>query len=316
VNARLNDVTAEFLAGDLYAPVQGRSFDLVVSQPPYVIQLDAAEAVVFLHAGPRGDRLTLRVLAGLPAALAPGGIGIVLADLALPPSGSLSGYLRNALGSQETDLVAATAPAPPIELQSFVYAQLEDSSLGPHYVATAGRYLERLSTLDPPGFRQAAIMVRSAAGPAIERRALTATFPVCGFGGATSRAADRFLAAADLATAPAAPLRRRAMRLTRRARWSVEGETPIVDGDVAWNVRFSPGALGVDQSLPQASVTLLLCIDAAANVDGGLAAYAQACDASVDEITTQALDFLRHALRTGLLEPADDATEPATKVHP
>lgn len=64
-NAALNGIrNAEFLAGDMYAPVAGRRFDLVLSQPPYY-PLKAA-ALTFLHSGIRGDELARTVVAGLP----------------------------------------------------------------------------------------------------------------------------------------------------------------------------------------------------------------------------------------------------------
>ena len=339
VNTRLNGVSAQFVAGDLYAPVQGQRFDLVVSQPPYVVEPDAARSVVFMHAGPRGEELTLRALAGLPAALAPGGIGVLLADLPLPATGSLQAHLRNALASPACDLIVATTTAPPIEVQAFAYAQVADATLGELYAASACRYLDHLRSLDPPGFRQAATLVRvpgaptgeSAGGPTdppterpTERpaewpsegpRAITASFPVNGFGSAASRPLDLFLAAVDLAAAPAPTLRQSTLSLTRRARWAVEADAPVVDGDITWNVRFSPGALGADQSLPQASVAILHFVDSAGTVEAALTDYAEACDATVEEIASQALDFIRHALRTGLLEPATQLAEPANGAH-
>jgi release factor glutamine methyltransferase len=36
LNARLNGLTVEVLRGDLFQPVRGRRFDLIVSNPPYV----------------------------------------------------------------------------------------------------------------------------------------------------------------------------------------------------------------------------------------------------------------------------------------
>ena len=48
LNARINDVRIEALRGDLFAPVAGRTYDLIASNPPYV---PAAEAG--LQAAPR-----------------------------------------------------------------------------------------------------------------------------------------------------------------------------------------------------------------------------------------------------------------------
>jgi SAM-dependent methyltransferase len=309
VNARLNGVAAEFLAGDMYAPVAGRRFDLVVSQPPYVIEPGDTDSVVFMHAGPRGERLVLRALEGMAPSLAPGGLGIVLADTPLPVSGSLSAHFRTALRTAACDLIIANAPAPPIEMQAFAYAQVDDRSLGQRYVTTACRYLDHLATLDPPGFRQAAVMVRMPTAAARGRPALTASFPVGGFGSTSSRSVDRFFTCVDLSAAPPPALLRECLRLTRRARWTVEGERPVIDGNPSWHVRFHPGALGVDQSLPPASVVMLDFIDAGETVANGLGAYAEACGTPPEAVAEQVIELVRHGLRSGLLEPGDDILE-------
>lgn len=69
------------LAGDLFAPVQGRSYDLILANPPYVPadDIDALppeyrhEPVMALEGGPDGLDLVETILAGAPAHLAPGG---------------------------------------------------------------------------------------------------------------------------------------------------------------------------------------------------------------------------------------------------
>ncbi len=45
-NAKRNGVAVRFLAGDLLAPVAGESFDLIVSNPPYVPNADRAQLSV------------------------------------------------------------------------------------------------------------------------------------------------------------------------------------------------------------------------------------------------------------------------------
>jgi SAM-dependent methyltransferase len=307
LNARLNGVAAEFHAGDLYEPVRGRRFDLVVAQPPYVIQPEHTGAVTYLHGGPRGEDLVLRALAGLPALLAPGGRGILLVDVPLPAAEPLATHYRRALADPALDLVLALGPAAPPEVQAFAYAQLEDGALGPRYAGTAGRYLEHLSNLETPGFRHAAVVVRR---PHAERpaAALTATFPVSGFGGADSRSADDLLASIDLAAASPEVLRRARVMLSPRARWTIESDGPVPDDGIQWQVRFAPGALAVDQEVSEASAVLVHCMSTAEDVGAGLAAYAEACGAMAEEVAPQAIEFVRHALRSGLLEPRP--TEP------
>jgi SAM-dependent methyltransferase len=69
-NAALNDIAnAEFRCGDLFQPVAGERFELIVSQPPYY----PGRELTFLHGGAGGDEIAARVLDGIPTALANGG---------------------------------------------------------------------------------------------------------------------------------------------------------------------------------------------------------------------------------------------------
>jgi len=75
-NALLNGLTnVEFRQGDLFAPVLGEEFDLILAQPPFVAQPPGDSAITWMHGGARGDELPLRFLRELPPHLAPGGRG-------------------------------------------------------------------------------------------------------------------------------------------------------------------------------------------------------------------------------------------------
>ncbi len=84
LNAAMNGVeNVIFRQGDLFAPVAGERFDLIVSQPPFLACADGDSSVLFLHGGRRGDELTLRILEELPGYLTENGTGFVLADFGL-----------------------------------------------------------------------------------------------------------------------------------------------------------------------------------------------------------------------------------------
>lgn len=60
-NALLNGLTnCEFRTGDLYAPVQGRRFDLIVANPPYV--LSPGSEFMYRDSGLKGDEIAQRVI--------------------------------------------------------------------------------------------------------------------------------------------------------------------------------------------------------------------------------------------------------------
>ena len=88
LNARLNGLALEVLRGDLFDPVAGRRFDLIVSNPPYipappgVAPRGAARA---WDAGPDGREFLDRICDRAAAHLAPGGrVLLVHSDLADP----------------------------------------------------------------------------------------------------------------------------------------------------------------------------------------------------------------------------------------
>ncbi|HKO27619.1 MAG TPA: HemK2/MTQ2 family protein methyltransferase [Solirubrobacteraceae bacterium] len=78
LNARLNGVRVAALRGDLFAPVAGRRFDVIVSNPPYLPHPDEnlperglARAI---DAGPRGRAFIDRICAEVGEYLNPGGV--------------------------------------------------------------------------------------------------------------------------------------------------------------------------------------------------------------------------------------------------
>lgn len=71
-NRRLNgreNITA--LAGDLYEPVRGLTFDRIVTQPPYVAV--ESDKIVYRDGGKDGEQIFRRIVEGLPEFLRPGG---------------------------------------------------------------------------------------------------------------------------------------------------------------------------------------------------------------------------------------------------
>ncbi len=80
LNAALNGVEVDVRAGGLYEPVAGEQFDLVVTNPPFVVSPATGERLVYRDSGLPGDEMVRRVVTGAPARLAPGGVAQVLAN--------------------------------------------------------------------------------------------------------------------------------------------------------------------------------------------------------------------------------------------
>jgi methylase of polypeptide subunit release factors len=84
VNAGLNDlVNIELREGSLFEPVAGERFDLVVSNPPFVISPATGDRLVYRDSGVPGDGVVEQIVRTIPHHLAPGGLGQVLANWAI-----------------------------------------------------------------------------------------------------------------------------------------------------------------------------------------------------------------------------------------
>ncbi|MEH1128831.1 DUF7782 domain-containing protein [Micromonospora sp. CPCC 206061] len=83
-NAALNGLSWELLPGDLTAPVAGRRFDLVVSNPPFVVGpgFSGDDAFTYRDSGRAGDGVCAELAAAAPALLTEGGTMQYLANWA------------------------------------------------------------------------------------------------------------------------------------------------------------------------------------------------------------------------------------------
>jgi hypothetical protein len=74
LNAALNQVDLDVRRGSLYDPVRaGETFDLVVTNPPFVISPGTGERLVYRDSGLPGDEMMRQVVVGGTPLLAPGG---------------------------------------------------------------------------------------------------------------------------------------------------------------------------------------------------------------------------------------------------
>jgi hypothetical protein len=100
LNAELNDVRIDLREGSFFEPVAGERFDLVVTNPPFVISPATGERLVYRDSGLPGDRAVEDIVRALPRHLNPGGHAQVLANWAIlrgvPWDERLAGWLAGA----------------------------------------------------------------------------------------------------------------------------------------------------------------------------------------------------------------------------
>ncbi|MFW0796476.1 methyltransferase [Gordonia sp. CPCC 205515] len=77
--ARLNGMTWDLRAGSLFEPVAGERFDLIVSNPPFVVGAGAQD-YIYRDSGMIGDALCAELIRQLPDHLNPGGTAQLLAN--------------------------------------------------------------------------------------------------------------------------------------------------------------------------------------------------------------------------------------------
>jgi release factor glutamine methyltransferase len=116
LNARLHRAEVSVCRGDLFDPVAGRLFDLVVANPPYV---PAETAVLPRHrmarswdAGPDGRALLDRICAGARDVLRPDGDVLLVHSAVSGTTATLNALARAGLTGQV--LARATVPFGPV----------------------------------------------------------------------------------------------------------------------------------------------------------------------------------------------------------
>jgi hypothetical protein len=73
LNAALNEVDVDVREGSFFEPVRGERFDLIATNPPFVISPATGERLVYRDSGLPGDRVVEDIVRQAPALLADGG---------------------------------------------------------------------------------------------------------------------------------------------------------------------------------------------------------------------------------------------------
>ncbi|WP_340539182.1 DUF7059 domain-containing protein [Nocardioides sp. GXZ039] len=146
-NAALNDVEIDVRDGSFYEPVRGERFDLIATNPPFVISPGTGERLVYRDSGLPGDRVVEHVVRTAPRHLSPGGWCQVLANWVIergtPWDERLAGWL-------DADHDALVVQREVIDPAAYVELWIKDAGLhgAPDYRT---RYDTWLSWFDDQG---------------------------------------------------------------------------------------------------------------------------------------------------------------------
>ena len=140
-NAALNGfANIEVREGSLLDPVAGETFDLVVTNPPFVISPATGERLVYRDSGLPGDSVVERIVRDSPAHLAPGGWLQVLANWAIHRDVPWDERLR---GWVHPDCSALVVQREVLDPAAYVELWLKDAGLHgtPDYLARYDAWL-------------------------------------------------------------------------------------------------------------------------------------------------------------------------------
>ena len=147
LNTELNGVAnIDLREGGLFDPVAGEQFDLIVTNPPFVISPATTQPLVYRDSGVPGDGIVEQIIRAIPRHLAPGGVGQVLANWAIrsgvPWDERLSGWIE--------DCDAWVVQREVLDPAAYVELWLKDAGLH-GTVAYQARYDDWLSWFEETG---------------------------------------------------------------------------------------------------------------------------------------------------------------------
>jgi len=291
-NAALNAIASvQFREGDLFAAAGDEPFDLIVAQPPFIPLVDGAAATTYLHGGPRGDDLALRMLAEMPAHLAPGGRAVMFAQWPVAGDLTLEQRVRTAVASDEVSVLVLRCPAPGLDDYCVQHAAWLHSA--PE--AQAERMREHLEAQGIRGMQTAFVVIQHADGEAIWTSGLDV--PAAAVTRITSARIERFVRARDVLAGGDESLLAATLRVPAGALLCARRELGSPDNGTL-ELELPDHALCLTTRLDADTLAILTLCSEAPDVAGATRELAG------QGVTAQsALDVIRAALLRGVLEP-------------
>jgi SAM-dependent methyltransferase len=302
INAAINGIAnAEFRVGDLFAPVAGETFDLIVSQPPFVPMPEGVGAATFLYGGPRGDELSLTLLSRLTPHLGPRGRALLFVEWPDHGVEALDLRIRRAMDTGDVSLLLLRMPFTELDAHAASYAAGLHPTLGQPFEAEA---LLRREHMDRVGIRALlpTLVVIERASPTPGWTTSVSIEPIAKIS-FTSERIDRLLAAQSVAASPERLLAAN-LRMPEGTVLSQEQVGPGAEAPSTLHARFEPAALISPFQLTMELLALLTFIHEMPTVRAALERFASELELPVDEVTPKSIEAIARALREGILEIA------------
>jgi methylase of polypeptide subunit release factors len=306
--ARLNGQRWDLRSGSLFEPVHGERFDLLVSNPPFVIS-SGKQRFEYRDSGLAGDELCRRLVTGLGDHLAPGGTAQLLANWMIRGDGDWRWSVGSWVAETGCDgWVVQREVAHPAEYVS-LWLQDTGEALAADTGATqtlAGEWLDYFAREGVTGIGMGSITlrkpIRGAAGtPDVVFDALTAAGDVL-----TGPEVDAFLARrAYLAERSDADLLNAALSLAR----SDLLEQRLLPTPTGWSpvlrLLHRPGGPGASVQLDEWGQALFAGCTGAVPLRTQVELLAAAHGLDADALAAAVLPTVRTAISRGLLHPTE-----------
>jgi len=296
VNAAMNGIdNVELRCGDLFEPVRGERFGLIVANPPFVISPETSHQ--FRDSDLVGDEVSRRVLSEAAEHLADGGHATVLCEWVRREGEAWRDVPARWIEDRGCDALALHYRTSDPETYAAGWnAGLRDRNPD-DYVDTVERWVAYQRTLGAAGVSTGALVLRRAAGPGSWFRA--EEMPA-GPSGAASEHLLRLFAAQDVI-----PVNREELLEVRLA--PVSGQVLrqlLVLEEAGWQaadaeLHIEPG-IGVSITVPAPVVHVLLSLDGVQSLAAVVEQAAVELGAEPETLRGPAIDVARRLLELGL----------------
>jgi len=161
-NANLNGISnVEFREGDMFEPVRGETFDLIVSNPPFIISPENRH--FFLNSGLEGDEICRRIVKAAPQFLNERGYCILNANWAVIENEDWRGRLKGWLEGTHCDGLVITQDTR--DLGEYAAGLIEvGNNEEAEFMRIFDQWMEYYSKLRITGIGQGVIVMRRATG--------------------------------------------------------------------------------------------------------------------------------------------------------
>lgn len=163
-NAGLNGMhNLEFREGDMFAPVRGERFDLIVSNPPFIISPENRH--FFLNSGLEGDEICRRIVEEAPGFLKDGGYCVLNANWAVIEKEDWRARLANWFRGTGCDGLVLQQDSPELGEYAASFIQIENHEEA-EYLKLFDKWMEYYAKHRIVGIGQGVLVMRRAGGRA------------------------------------------------------------------------------------------------------------------------------------------------------